>query len=566
MRSIQNIEGTVMPLPRFALALFTLTAIPTAGPAVAATTIRVPEDHKTIQAAIDTAAAGDSVVVGPGIYAERVRLKAGVHLKSAGGDEKGKLGLKRAEATIIDGGGQKGEGAGVTMAERATIDGFSVTNVGLYDDAEWNKHHATQGEQQAHEHIGAPGTGGIAVIGVSCTIKNNIVHHIGYTGIAIQGAADKPCSPHVYRNICYRNMGGGIGSMQKSTAVIEENVCFQNFYAGIGHEDASPLVTGNTCYENIRAGIGISEGASPIVRGNKCYQNRRAGIGTRTGAKTQPLIEDNDCYENDMAGIGAEEEAAPLIRNNRCYKNKLAGIGSRTHAAPTIVGNECYENADAGIGQESDATTVLIGNHCHDNQQAGIGFANCEAGRSIVLNNRVINNAKVAIGIHAGWTVRLSGNELSRAGGAPPLVMIFEGAEATLTGNTIRGGGVAGIRVAGKLRADGNELSGAELRRGGPPNFAVWALPGSDVTLTGNRIDGCRQGLFASEATVSATGNQVSNFLQTALVVQKPKSPANLYGNTAFSRDPKDKVIQIDGDAGLVFGNELKAPGSDAAK
>jgi hypothetical protein len=58
----------------------------------------------------------------------------------------------------------------------------------------------------------------------------------------------------------------------------------------------------------------------------------------------------------------------------------------------------------------------------------------------------------------------------------------------------------------------------------------------------------------------------VSKFHQTALVVQKPKSPANLFGNTAFSSDAKDKVIQIDGDAGLVFGNELKAPGSDAAK
>ena len=57
----------------------------------------------------------------------------------------------------------------------------------------------------------------------------------------------------------------------------------------------------------------------------------------------------------------------------------------------------------------------------------------------------------------------------------------------------------------------------------------------------------------------------MSNFHQTALVVQKPKSPANLYGNTAFSSDPKYKVVQIDGDAGLVFGNELKAPVNDKA-
>lgn len=159
-----------------------------AGSAVA-DTIRVPQDHKTIQAAIDAAATGDIVLVEAGTYRERVHLKDGMTLKSAGDDAKGKLGLMRAAATIIDGGGKEGEGPGVAMAEDATLDGFTVTNVGAYDDPEWNKHHATQGNLQPHEHIGKPGTAGIGVIGVTCTIKNNIVHHIGYSGIAIQGVA-----------------------------------------------------------------------------------------------------------------------------------------------------------------------------------------------------------------------------------------------------------------------------------------------------------------------------------------------------------------------------------------
>ena len=62
-----------------------------------ADTIRVPQDHETIQAAIDAAKAGDTVVVGAGTYRERLRLKPGVTVKSAGDDAKGKLGLKRAE-------------------------------------------------------------------------------------------------------------------------------------------------------------------------------------------------------------------------------------------------------------------------------------------------------------------------------------------------------------------------------------------------------------------------------------------------------------------------------------
>ena len=300
---------------RLSLAFVTLLACswrPTS-----AETIRVPNDHKTIQAAIDSAAIGDTVLVAAGTYHERLRLKHRMTLRSDGDDVKGKLGLKRAEATIIDGGGVQGEGPGVAMAEGSTLDGFTVTNVGVYDDAKWVKHHATQGNEQPHEHIGQPGTAGISASGVTCVIKHNIVHHIGYTGISIQGVKGRNCSPLVTGNVCYRNMGGGIGSMQGSTALIEANVCFQNFYAGIGHEGASPLVSRNICYENIRAGIGISEGASPVVRGNKCSRNRRAGIGIRSGAETRPVVEDNDCVANDMAGIGCEEKCQPVLRNNR---------------------------------------------------------------------------------------------------------------------------------------------------------------------------------------------------------------------------------------------------------
>ncbi len=519
---------------RTKLLVFTLFAISAPLPTNAAD-IRVPEDHKTIQLAIDAATAGDTIIVAPGTYKERIRLKEDVALKSAGDNSNGKLGLQRAEATIIDGGGD-GERPGVAMAQGSTIDGFTVTNVGTYDDALWEKHHATHGEQQAYEHIGELGTPGIGVIGVNCTISHNIVHHIGYTGIAIQGVDGKGCSPHVYRNFCYRNMGGGIGAMLKSTAVIEENACFQNYYAGIGHSNASPTVINNRCYENIRAGIGISEGACPLVRGNKCYKNRRAGIGIRTEASTQPIVDGNECYENDMAGIGTRAKAAPIIRNNKCYKNKLAGIGSRTEATPTIIGNECYENGKAGIGQQGDAVTMLIDNHCHHNKTSGIGFATCKAGRSTLLNNKVVDNALVAVGVNPGWTVKLSGNELARKGGLPPIVMVFAGADVTFTNNVIRGGGVAGIRVAGKVRVENNDFVGTSLRRVGPPNFAIWALPGADVTMIDNQVDSWRHALHASDATVVAIKNNVSNFHNTPFMIQNPKTPANVSGNIAVPK------------------------------
>ncbi len=637
-------------------------------------TLHVPKEHKTIQSGIDSAKAGDTVLVAPGTYPERLRLKAGITLRSAGDDAKGKLGLRRAEATIIDGNVAEAKGPGVAMAEGSTLDGFTVTGVGKYDDALWKKHHATQGNKQEYRKIGAPGTAGIEVRH-DCTVANNIVHHIGYTGIGISGAKDRRVSPLITGNFCYRNMGGGIGSMRGSTALITGNTCFENFYAGIGHMHASPTVTKNVCYENVRAGIGVAEGSKPVLRGNKCYRNRRAGIGIRTGGETNPLVEGNECYENDMAGIGTDDGAAPFIRRNRCWKNKMAGIGardgsrpiiegnecfqnvmagigtrgrdtaavirdnrcwenemsgigSRDGAAPLIVGNECFKNKMAGIGTEKGARAIIRGNTCHHNEMAGIGarsgaqpviedndcFENklagigmqnektvglirgnrcranklagigiedsaratvignvCEKNKATglgvqkkahatLLNNQCIENGLVAIGVGNGASARIVGNQLKRTGGMPPMIAILKGSSAVITGNTITGGGVAGVMVQGSAVIRDNRFEGNGPRRGpGPPNFAVWAHGGSEVTFTGNEVDRWRHALHASGAkNMTANNNRISRFLGTAIVIQKTAAPANAFGNVAFSGNAKDRAVSVSGPQGVVNANVSK--------
>ena len=186
-------------------------------------------------------------------------------------------------------------------------------------------------------------------------------------------------------------MGGGIGSMQGSTALIEGNTCFENFHAGIGCNASSPVVKSNVCQGNIRAGIGISEGSSPTVTGNRCFKDRRAGIGVTGG---------------------------------------------------------------------SEAT--------------------------------------------------IKDNELAREGGMPPMIAVLDGSRAIVTGNTIRGGGVAGILVKGKGEIRGNHFIGNGPTAKPPADNAIWAQAGIEVTCIGNRIEAWKQTIAAAkDAKITAADKEL---------------------------------------------------------
>jgi Right handed beta helix region len=509
--------------------LLLLIATVAAQPALAAR-LRVPEDHKTIQAAIDASQSGDTITVAPGRYPERVRLKPGVILRSVGDDARGAAGLKRAVATILDGGGKGGKLPGVVMAEGSTLDGFSITNVGAYNEAIWKQHFDSKGEELDDEEgsVQAEGTiPAIGIQGVSCTVTHCLVSHNGDVGIGILGKEKTKTIPLISDNIVMRNMGGGIGVAEGAEPIIRGNTCKENLRAGIGCRKASPIITDNLCYGNIRAGIGCREGSKPVMRGNKCYQNRRAGIGIRMEG-TAPLVEGNECYENEMAGIGCRDEASPVLRNNLCRKNKLAGIGCRDGARPLIVGNECRENEQAGIGVQKKAVAIIQKNKCHDNKM-------------------------VAIGVIEESTATITDNELSRTGGQPPILAVKDGSTATIRDNRITGGGVAAILVQGKATISGNTFVGVGAKQGN----AVWVWENSTATISDNSFDGYRAAVNATKATVVVTGNTIGRFLDTAIIVKDSQKPAHVHGNTASSADPKAKVVDVRGLSGIVADNAV---------
>jgi len=173
------------------------------------------------------------------------------------------------------------------------------------------------------------------------------------------------------------------------------------------------------------------------------------------------------------------------------------------------------------------------------------------------VGNRVVDNALVAVGIHEGWEVQLIDNELSRKGGMPPIVMVFAGANVNCAGNMIKGSGVAGIRVAGHIRVTDNRFVGTSLRKGGPPNFAVWGLPGSDITFSDNIVSGWRHAISADRAAVTAWNNIVHNYWLVGIKINEPASPAHVFNNT-FHSEMKHPALKIKGQGGFTQGNRIE--------
>ena len=282
-----------------------LTALSASG-----ATIHVPDDQPTIQAGIDYAVYGDTVLVGPGIYEEYVSLAEGVILLSEGGPD----------VTTIDG---SPNDRVVYGADDATISGFTITGCWMSVDC----------------FLCSP------------TVSGNIITE-GFYGIYCNTS-----SPVISGNVITSEVSG-IYSLYGSSPVISGNVITGGY-----EEDESAIFNSSSCSPVISGNI-ITGSYYGIYNYNECspeiYNNIITGNrdGIHSLRSTPPII-NNTISDNEFQGIYCFESPSEITNN--IITGSLYGIYCYSSSDVIISYNnvwgiveEAYHGCSAGPGDISE--------------------------------------------------------------------------------------------------------------------------------------------------------------------------------------------------------------------
>jgi parallel beta-helix repeat protein len=382
-------------LHSFVIILVFLISVVASAAEVFAIDLLVPDEFFTIDEAMNFAEPGDTVIVKPGTYNERIKIKEGVSLVSFAGPDgndlvdgpgKKKV-LRRTLRTIIDGSGITAPGYLISFPTETTaamaLDGFTVINMPKY--------------------ISGLNLFLVQIRGCSPKVENNIfANNKSWGGVLSTGlgigmgpALETVARPVIRNNVVYGNSGPGIANGANSAALISNNEIFGNLFP-----DAAIRKRNAPC-------IGMREYARPIIENNECYNNGD-GIGgiNLSSHEDTIIIRNNIVYNNKHGGIGmralggADTDVKILIKNNTISGNAEGGIRLLKLDNGTIVDNHIFDNKKPGITCYHVDNLVIERNEIHGNLAAGIRLLDVYS--ASVRHNRLYRNVTAGIDF-IGW-------------------------------------------------------------------------------------------------------------------------------------------------------------------
>ena len=343
--------------------------------AASADTISVPDDFPTVQAGIDAAVAGDTVVIRPGIWRENVVVTtSGITILGTKATIDGAYnGLAmsitaddvRLQTLVFTDGGVEITGSGIELVKcrvKASSDfGLKLTGSGDIEGCTINNCLGT-GLVVASGDVAGPLT----------TLNKNTVNHNG-AGVEL---SDGPFL--ITRNVVANNSGDALSLS----------------FTGTGTVATGTEISKNDLLGNEGSGLVLADdlGAVTLIEKNDVIGNGKGlDIVTTAGALRVAHTE----IDENLAGGVFLKTAGATVEDNKLRRNTLIGIVVLSTGLATDGGNMLEDNmleANGGDGLHIESgSNVLHHNYMKDNTGDGLQVA-AGADANQLLENITRNN------------------------------------------------------------------------------------------------------------------------------------------------------------------------------
>ena len=316
------------------------------GHAFAQTTVHVPADQPSIQAGIDAAANGDTVLVAPGTYNENIDFKGkAITVTSSGGPS----------MTIIDGGSHDGT-AVVTFKTQelrtSILSGFTI------------QHGGTQtATSQA--------SGGVYIHAAAPVIANNIISANRCSGIFANGGA--LLQANIVASTRYQNPGTDSSCQQGGAGIVVSGTTTVGPYTHV--ELLGNTVIGNAQSASV-GGIDINAAEGTFLQNNIITGNTGAAVGAIQTENVNSVVISNNLIYGNSAGASSPGFAGGLE-----LRAPLATVSGNTFAANSLLSGISAEAASE-INLSAPVTHINLANNIIAGYATSFPALNCSASSS----------------------------------------------------------------------------------------------------------------------------------------------------------------------------------------
>ena len=383
-----------------------MLALIAAGASVAAEELRVPEDHSTIQRAVDQAANGDTIVINDGTYTENITIENRMRLTIEARNE-GRVTLQsRFSSAVIEiKDSQEIAFVDLTITSGTEIaqDGSAQTPVGnggvlIQDSSKISFDTVTLSDNL--------GPGLILDNATEITLTDSFIRNNQETSTFIRNGET------VDNEI---TKGHGIEMMQRSSVTLDTVVVDNNQGSGIFLSEASSatVLDESQINNNLGPGVEITDGSRATIQGTSVLRNN-LGAGLKledeAGATLNDVIvegtrQDPDVDGDPGDGIRAEMDSRVVLKDVTVQQN--SGSGIFLDLSTTLVANSTLiNNLLNGITAENQSTVEVSDNsEISDNRGFGLrlldstsdadALASDEADRRLTRETLVLRAADV---------------------------------------------------------------------------------------------------------------------------------------------------------------------------